>query len=305
MAITFPTTLDTLTNSVPTQTLAAAGGVGVSDMLSNLNDAVEAIEAKVGINSSAVTTSIDYLLRHLPVQEATVDLNGNKLILDADADTSVTADTDDQIDIEIAGADDFRFVANVFRALSGSSLETNTINETTAASGVTIDGLLIKDSKLATNDSVVTANITNANVTLAKLASEAWTDSDPTWSTGGVAPAIGDGTIQGRYVKIGRTVVFNFKVSFGSTSTFGSGDFRFSLPFTAVNTGTVYQHVGTVLGFDSSTSTRYIGVAEIGDGGTVTTLTFHSTTGNASASVPITWAQNDQIIVNITYEAAS
>ena len=33
------------------------------------------------------------------------DLNGAKLIIDADADTSLTADTDDQIDIEVAGAD--------------------------------------------------------------------------------------------------------------------------------------------------------------------------------------------------------
>ena len=33
------------------------------------------------------------------------DLNGAKLVIDADADTSLTADTDDQIDIEVAGAD--------------------------------------------------------------------------------------------------------------------------------------------------------------------------------------------------------
>ena len=41
-----------------------------------------------------------------------IDLNGNELILDLDADTSITADTDDQIDIKIGGADDFRFTAN-------------------------------------------------------------------------------------------------------------------------------------------------------------------------------------------------
>jgi hypothetical protein len=36
---------------------------------------------------------------------STWDLNGNKFDLDADADTSITADTDDQIDWEIGGAD--------------------------------------------------------------------------------------------------------------------------------------------------------------------------------------------------------
>jgi len=50
------------------------------------------------------------------------DLDGKELILDADADTSITADTDDQIDIKIAGADDFQFTANTFTAQSGSSI---------------------------------------------------------------------------------------------------------------------------------------------------------------------------------------
>jgi hypothetical protein len=34
-----------------------------------------------------------------------IDLNGQELILDADADTSITADTDDQIDIKVGGSD--------------------------------------------------------------------------------------------------------------------------------------------------------------------------------------------------------
>jgi hypothetical protein len=78
-----------------------------------------------------------------------VDLNGeaDALVLDADGDTTISAPTDNQIDIEINNADDFRFVANIFRALSGSKLETNTIDETTAGSGVTIDGALLKDGR--------------------------------------------------------------------------------------------------------------------------------------------------------------
>jgi len=55
----------------------------------------------------------------------TVDINGNELILDADADTSITADTDDQIDIRIAGADDFAFKANSFEVQTGSNIDMN------------------------------------------------------------------------------------------------------------------------------------------------------------------------------------
>jgi len=53
------------------------------------------------------------------------DINGDELILDADADTSITADTDDQIDIRIAGADDFQFTANTFLVQTGSKIDIN------------------------------------------------------------------------------------------------------------------------------------------------------------------------------------
>src|SRR6056300_331968 len=40
-----------------------------------------------------------------PVSVTSLDLNASELILDADADTSITADTDDKIDIKIGGND--------------------------------------------------------------------------------------------------------------------------------------------------------------------------------------------------------
>ena len=39
------------------------------------------------------------------LQNASIDMNGTELILDADADTSITADTDDQIDLKVGGTD--------------------------------------------------------------------------------------------------------------------------------------------------------------------------------------------------------
>ena len=53
------------------------------------------------------------------------DLNGEELILDADGNTTITADTDDQIDIRIAGADDFSFKANTFEVQTGSNIDMN------------------------------------------------------------------------------------------------------------------------------------------------------------------------------------
>jgi hypothetical protein len=74
----------------------------------------------LGVPSDSTVTS-GKLTGNL-VTPGTLDVNGQELILDADADTSITADTDDQIDIKIAGADDFQFTANTFTAQSGSSV---------------------------------------------------------------------------------------------------------------------------------------------------------------------------------------
>ena len=82
----------------------------------------------IGTPSDATVTSAK--LSGNLVTPGTLDVNGQELILDADGDTSITADTDDQIDIRIAGADDFQFTANTFTVLSGSTL--------TVASGATI-----------------------------------------------------------------------------------------------------------------------------------------------------------------------
>ena len=125
----------------------------------------------LGVPSDSTITSAK--LSGNLITPGTLDVNGQELILDADADTSITADTDDQIDIKVAGADDFQITANTLTALSGSTIKADTIAETTGANGVAVDGLTIKDGKLNTNDSVVTANITDANVTTAKIADDA------------------------------------------------------------------------------------------------------------------------------------
>ena len=78
------------------------------------------------------------------VTPGTLDVNGQELILDADADTSITADTDDQIDVKIAGADDFKFTANNFNILSGSTLTVDSGATITNSGTATGFGDLVK-----------------------------------------------------------------------------------------------------------------------------------------------------------------
>ena len=79
------------------------------------------------------------------------DLDGGKLVLDADADTSITADTDDQIDIQIAGADDFQFTANTFTAQSGSTIAAQALTATSIAPA-TADGAALGSASAEFSD---------------------------------------------------------------------------------------------------------------------------------------------------------
>ena len=69
---------------------------------------------------------------------ANLDIKGQSLILDTDADTHITADTDDQIDIHISGADDFQFTANMFKAQSSSQIQADDGSE--ASPGIIFSG---------------------------------------------------------------------------------------------------------------------------------------------------------------------
>jgi hypothetical protein len=61
MATNFPSSLDSLTNPTASDKLNSVT-VPHATQHANVNDAVEALEAKVGVNGSAVTSSHDYLI---------------------------------------------------------------------------------------------------------------------------------------------------------------------------------------------------------------------------------------------------
>ena len=71
-----------------------------------------------------------------------VDVNGlsDGVVLDADADTTISAATDDQIDIKIAVADDIKITANKFELLSGTSLDMDGLSTKVAAGDVIFQG---------------------------------------------------------------------------------------------------------------------------------------------------------------------
>jgi hypothetical protein len=82
VATNFPSSLDALTNPTGSDTLASPDHAGQH---ADSNDAIEALQAKVGVDSSAVTSSLDYKVAQ-KIDKTLVDAKGDLIVASA-ADT--------------------------------------------------------------------------------------------------------------------------------------------------------------------------------------------------------------------------
>ena len=98
-----------------TITFSAAVASGDSCYLVYMGSAQQTVTAP---DASIVSGQIANANLELP---NTLDMNGNELILDADADTSITADTDDEIQIKLAGSDKIQITELAFMPQSNGS----------------------------------------------------------------------------------------------------------------------------------------------------------------------------------------
>lgn len=77
MSTNYPTSLDTLTNPASTDSVNTVSHAGQH---ANANDAIEALEAKVGADGSAVTTSHDYKLSTITSTDKAVGVAANQVL---------------------------------------------------------------------------------------------------------------------------------------------------------------------------------------------------------------------------------
>jgi hypothetical protein len=134
----------------------------------------------------------------------------------------------------------------------------------------------------------------------------AWTAYTPTWTSDSGTPSIGNGSITGRYKQIGKTVFFNLKLTYGTTTTGGSGAWMFGLPITAYNDN--YQFAVSILNSglawygaigngNYKGSTSYFSIIHQND--TATTVW-----GGVSSTAPFTFGNQDTLTVSGSYEAS-
>lgn len=124
----------------------------------------------------------------------------------------------------------------------------------------------------------------------------AWTAYVPVWSSTGTAPALGNGVIDGKYFQADRLVVATGSLTMGTTTTFGTGAYRITLPVSATTTT---LNAGSALALDSSAAAAQTpAVARIAD---APRLRFYGPNGEIGATAPFTWATSDQLVWTIMY----
>lgn len=133
----------------------------------------------------------------------------------------------------------------------------------------------------------------------------AWTSYTPTWTGSTTNPVLGNGTLIGRYMKIGRTVICHINLITGSTTTYGSGNYNWTLPATSANAGASIVGHAHLLGID-----RWVGEIVISPNATTcgAFLPISSTntrTDFLTATRPETLASGAQVRLTFVYEAAS
>ena len=126
----------------------------------------------------------------------------------------------------------------------------------------------------------------------------------PTWGGTVTNPVLNDGTLVSRYITRGRSCLWVVKLTMGAGTTYGSGNWSFSLPVTAANNGADY--LGVAYANDNNTGARYTFIAIVTAGGTTlsafTPTTAGTTAGTLTSAVPITWAASDVLRIQVEYE---
>ena len=144
------------------------------------------INKRITFTAAPANGSAIYVINDKTSNTSTIspkDLNGVELVLDADADTSITADTDDQIDFKIAGSDHFKILGSsgdtvlqastdakdiIFKQFDGRNiLEVNDAGFVALANGATGSGQLriYEDTDNGTNFTALQVGTQSADIT--------------------------------------------------------------------------------------------------------------------------------------------
>jgi hypothetical protein len=132
----------------------------------------------------------------------------------------------------------------------------------------------------------------------------AWTAWTPTFSSG---LTVGNGTLTGSYLQVGKKVTCRMSFTFGSTSAVTAPRLQFPV---AINSTYAVNHAlaGSAFFFDTSATGRFAGLPMVNDTTTSSVGAIYflnvASGGGVAAAVPMTWATGDLLTCSFVYEAA-
>jgi hypothetical protein len=204
----------------------------------------------------------------------------------------------------IGNGTDFDKKSNLVFA-SGSQFEiTGSLNVT--------GSVFVNGQQQITGSLIVSAstNLTGSVTINGSRIDNAWTSYTPTWEASS-NPAIGNGTITGAYKVIGKTCFVRGRIAMGSSTTYGSGDWRIGLPVAAINAYAIQIPASLV---DGSGGTGWYN-ALMNGAVALNTISSQilvnlppsfggSAAGGISSIFPFTWGTGDELYFNGSYEIA-
>lgn len=200
-------------------------------------------------------------------------------------------------------------------AITGGTIDNATITVDsiaghTTSTIVTVANLQISNGVLNSANAVTSLSVAAGAIQPQALVSgtgTGWglTSYSPAWTASSSNPVVGNGTLTGSWIQIGKNVFFKIGLIIGGTTTFGSGSYRFSLPSTPtagtsggltvigqgifVRQGTAYAPVSLVL---NGTNVSY---AELWYTSSAIVAT------NVTPTAPYTWANTDVLTIQGWY----
>lgn len=145
---------------------------------------------------------------------------------------------------------------------------------------------------------VVTAALLNTHLRdNFKSVGDPWTAYTPTWNGSAATPAIGNGTLTGRFMQVGKLVRFHIDLVYGSTTTSGAAGnlWNWSLPV-AVATSLTPPGVGVC--FQGGVLTPRLAVCPTAS----TVALADMSSARVGFGVPTTWAAGHEVHINGSYE---
>jgi hypothetical protein len=114
----------------------------------------------------------------------------------------------------------------------------------------------------------------------------------PVFSASTSGGALGNGTLTGRYGRVGGWTQFQINFTIGSTTTGGTGRWLFTLP-----TGPTLEGVAAALCEDTSASQRFGGSAWFTGSGIFSVAVGAGGNIGVASGTPFTWATGDKLMI--------